>query len=270
VPDEVSMAREALLDAIEALVAQLDAIIVVGAQAIYLHTGSADVAIAAFTTDGDLALDPDVLSSDPLVNEAMRQAGFEPDPRSSAIGTWISRRGVPVDLMVPDAVAGVGRRGVRVPPHDSKAMRRVRGLEAALVDNSPMLIGALEPASDPREFTVAIAGPAALLVAKLHKIHDRMDAPERLTNKDAHDVYRLLRAIETDVLADALRRLLRDSLSWDVTRKALEYLDLDFAIGANAGGSLMAGAAERLVGDPAAVAESVVLLARDLLDAVSQ
>jgi hypothetical protein len=245
------MAREALLDAIEALVAQLDAIIVVGAQAIYLHTGSADVAIAEFTTDGDLALDPEVLSSDPLVNEAMRQARFEPDPRSGAIGTWISHRGVPVDLMVPDAVAGVGRRGVRVPPHDPKAMRRARGLEAALVDNSPMLIGALDPASDPRGFTVAIAGPAALLVAKLHKIHDRIDTPDRLNDKDAHDVYRLLRAIEADDLTAALSRLLRDPLSSDVTREALDYLDLDFATGANAKGSLMAGAAEWLVGDPA-------------------
>ncbi len=268
-PDELTMARTALLDAIEALEAQLDAIIVVGAQAIYLHTGSAEVAIAEFTTDGDLALDPDVLSSDPLVNQAMREAGFEPDPRSSAIGTWISRRGVPVDLMVPDAVAGAGRRGVRVPPHDSKAMRRARGLEAALVDNSPMSIGALDPAADPREFTVAVAGPAALLVAKLHKIHDRIDTPDRLNNKDAHDVYRLLRAIETEVLSETLSRLLRDPVSAEVTPQALEYLGSDFALGASARGSLMAGAAERLVGDPVAVAESVALLARDLLDAVA-
>lgn len=267
-PDELTMARTALLDAIEALEAQLDAIIVVGAQAIYLHTGSADVAIAEFTTDGDLALDPDVLSSDPRVNDAMREAGFAPDPRSSAIGTWISRRGVPVDLMVPDAVAGAGRRGVRVPPHDSKAMRRARGLEAALVDNSPMSIGALDPAADPREFNVAVAGPAALLVAKLHKIHDRVDTPDRLNNKDAHDVYRLLRAIETEVLSDTLSRLLRDPVSAEVTREALEYLDSDFALGVSARGSLMAGAAERLVGDPVAVAESLALLARDLMDAV--
>lgn len=262
------MARTALLDAIEALEAQIDAIIVVGAQAIYLHTGSAVVAIAEFTTDGDLALDPDVLSADPLVNHAMRDAGFEPDPRSSAVGTWISRRGVPVDLMVPDAVAGAGRRGVRVPPHDSKAMRRARGLEAALVDNAPILIGALDPAADPREFTLAVAGPAALLVAKLRKIHDRIDTPDRLNNKDAHDVYRLLRAIETEVLSDALSRLLRDPLGSEVTREALEHLDRDFALGANARGSLMAGAAERLVGDPVAVAEGVALLARDLIEAV--
>lgn len=262
------MARTALLDAIEALEAQIDAIIVVGAQAIYLHTGSAVVAIAEFTTDGDLALDPEVLSADPLVNHAMRDAGFEPDPRSSAVGTWISRRGVPVDLMVPDAVAGAGRRGMRVPPHDSKAMRRARGLEAALVDNAPILIGALDPAADPREFTLAVAGPAALLVAKLHRIHDRIDTPDRLNNKDAHDVYRLLRAIETEVLSDALSRLLRDPLGSEVTREALEHLDRDFALGANGRGSLMAGAAERLVGDPVAVAEGVALLARDLIEAV--
>jgi len=263
------MARTALLDAIEALEDHLDAIIVVGAQAIYLHTGSADVAIAEFTTDGDLALDPDLLSSDPRVDEAMRAGGFEPDPRSSAVGTWISRRGVPVDLMVPDAVAGAGRRGVRVPPHNPKAMRRARGLEAALIDKSPMSIGAVDRAADPREFIVAVAGPAALLVAKLHKFYDRIDTPDRLDNKDAHDVYRLLRAIETDVLSDSLSRLLRDPGSAEVTRQALEYLDSDFARGASARGSLTAGDAERLVGDPVAVAESVSLLAGDLLDSIA-
>ena len=130
------------------------------------------------------------------------------------------------------------------------------------------MIGALDPAADPREFTLAVAGPAALLVAKLHKIHDRIDTPDRLNNKDAHDVYRLLRAIETEVLSDALSRLLRDPLGSEVTREALEHLDRDFALGANARGSLMAGAAERLIGDPVAVAEGVALLARDLIEAV--
>ncbi len=92
----------------------------------------------------------------------------------------------PVDLMVPEAGAGAGRRGVRVPPRDSWAMRRVGGLEAALVDNSRTSIGAVDPAADPREFTVAVAGPAALLVAKLHEIHDRIDTADRLNDKDAH------------------------------------------------------------------------------------
>jgi hypothetical protein len=144
------MARTGLLDALEALQSHLDALVIVGAQAIYLHTGSIQVALAEFTTDGDVAIDPDLLSSAPLVEDAMREAGFTPDPRSSAIGSWISQRGVPVDLMVPDAVAGAGRRGVRVPPHDPKSMRRARGIEATLVDNSKMVIRALDPSVDAR------------------------------------------------------------------------------------------------------------------------
>lgn len=119
-------------DAFDAFESHLDALVVIGAQAIYLHTGSLEVALAEFTTDGDVAVDPDHLGSDPLV-------------------------------------------------------------EATLVDNSKMLIGSLEPSADPREFEVSVAGPAAP-------------------------------------------------------------------------GSAMAGAAEELVGDPAGVAESVALLAQDLLD----
>lgn len=266
-PDEVTMARLGLLDALEALEAHLDALVIIGAQAVYLHTGATEIALAEFTTDGDVAVDPDVLSSDPLVEEAMSAAGFVPDPRPSAIGSWISPRGVPVDLMVPDAVAGAGRRGVRVPPHDSRSMRRARGIEATLIDNSTMTIRTLDPAVDLREFTVSVAGPAALLVAKLHKINDRLDTPSRQDNKDAHDVYRLLRAVETQVLADAIGRLLDDSAGAAVTREALDQLGELFAQGTGARGSLMAGAAEELVGDPAAVSESVALLAQDLLDA---
>lgn len=262
------MARTGLLDALEALESHLGALVIVGAQAIYLHTGALEVALAEYTTDGDVAVDPGLLGSDPLVEVAMRAAGFTPDPRSSAVGSWISPRGVPVDLMVPDAVAGAGRRGVRVPPHDSKAMRRARGIEAALVDNSTMVIRALDAAVDAREFEVSVAGPAALLVAKLHKIHDRIETPSRQDNKDAHDIYRLLRAVETEVLSAALSRLLGEALSAEVTREALEHLGELFAEGPGARGSVMAGAAEELVGDPAAVAESVALLAQDLLDAL--
>lgn len=267
-PDEVTMARLGLLDALEALEAHLDALVIIGAQAVYLHTGATEIALAEYTTDGDVAVDPDLLSSDPLVEEAMSAAGFEPDPRPSAIGSWISPRGVPVDLMVPEAVAGAGRRGVRVPPHDSKAMRRARGIEAALIDNSKMLIRSLDRAADPREFEVSVAGPAALLVAKIHKIHDRLETPMRQDNKDAHDVYRLLRAVETQDFVEAINRLLSEDISAKVTREALAQLRELFARGANARGSLMAGAAEELVGDPVAVSESVVLLAQDLLEAM--
>lgn len=267
--DEMVRARSGLLDALEALEAHLEALVVVGAQAIYLHTGTVQVAIAELTNDGDVVVDPQLLSADPLIEEAMIAAGFSADPRESALGTWISPLGVPVDLMVPDAVAGRGRRGARVPPHDPKSMRRTRGLEAALVDNSKLAITSLAN-DDPRSFTVSVAGPAALLVAKIHKIHDRMERPTRLDNKDAHDIYRLLRAIEVGELALAISHLLTVELSAVVTREALDYLQILFADGPGAMGSMMAGATEELVGDPALVAESVALLAQDLLGALNK
>ncbi len=52
VPDPLYVeARRVLLDAAEALAAHFDSIVLVGAQAIYLHTGTADFAVAEFTTD---------------------------------------------------------------------------------------------------------------------------------------------------------------------------------------------------------------------------
>jgi hypothetical protein len=71
--------RQALLDALEALKPHLDAVIVVGAQAIYMHTGEALVGLAATTKDSDLALDSRVLEDSPLLEEAMASAGFHHD-----------------------------------------------------------------------------------------------------------------------------------------------------------------------------------------------
>src|SRR3990172_12331902 len=51
-------AREVLLDALEALAPHRSSLVLVGAQAIYLHTGEADVAVAPYTTDADLVIDP--------------------------------------------------------------------------------------------------------------------------------------------------------------------------------------------------------------------
>lgn len=264
--DAVNLARTALLDALDALSEHIGALVVVGAQAVYLHTGAAKVALAEYTTDGDLAIDPDLLGSAPHVEEAMAAAGFIRDPRSDAVGTWLSTAGVPIDLMVPDAVAGAGRRSVAVPPHDSTSMRRSRGLEAALIDNSKLVIGAIEPDYDPRSFTVSVAGPTALLVAKLHKINDRIGHPLRLDNKDAHDIYRLLVAIPTEALATTFGGLIAAPVSAQVSREAIDLLRTLFADGPQAPGSQMAGAAEEVVGDPIAVAESVSLLAGDLLE----
>ncbi len=69
------IARQVLLDALQALHAHRPALVVVGAQAVYLHTGSGDLAIAAYTFDGDLALDPTLLDDDPLPNRSCPTPG---------------------------------------------------------------------------------------------------------------------------------------------------------------------------------------------------
>ncbi len=90
----------------------------------------------------------------------------------------------------------------------------------------------------------------------------------RLRDKDAHDVYRLLVAVDTGDLSEAISRLLQDEISSAVTEQALVYLVKLFAAGADSVGSLMAGRAEEGVGEPAIVAASVSALADDLLTTV--
>lgn len=270
VTDVVSMARRGLLDALGALQDHLDAVFLVGAQAIYLHTGEADIALAVYTTDGDLVVDPSILATDPLIEDALTAGGFEPQMTKSGqriVGSWVTDFDVAVDLMVPAEIAGSGTkksRGVAVPPHDRYAMRRTRGLEGALVEFSVMTITSLE-SDDSRSFEVKVAGPAALIVAKVHKISDRLQqSQDRRDDKDAHDVYRLLRTIDTTTLAEAFQRLLAQSVSKAVTAEAIGMLRSLFG-SSTAKGSLMAGRAEEGVGEPDQVALAASLLATDLL-----
>lgn len=64
------LARGVLLDALQALGSHADAIVVVGAQALYLRVGESDLAVAPYTEDGDLALDPAHLAEIPPVEAA--------------------------------------------------------------------------------------------------------------------------------------------------------------------------------------------------------
>jgi hypothetical protein len=266
--DILVAARSALLDALEALHDQRDALVLIGAQAIYLHTGAAPVALGEATKDSDLAVDPRALSDSPLLDDAMQRAGFHRNLTEPQPGSWLSPNGIPVDLMVPAALAGSGgRRGARIPPHSRHATRRTPGLEAAVVDHAPMTITALDPA-DARSTEIEVAGPAALLVAKLHKLGERQDRPERLLDKDAHDIYRLLTATDTDSLSKTLADLREDELAGATTTEAIHYLDQLFASGPDALGSTMAGRAEELVGDPAVVSAAVSALAADLVAAL--
>jgi hypothetical protein len=76
-----------------------------------------------------------------------------------------------------------------------------------------------------------VARPTALLVAKLRKIGERENTPTRLVNKDAHDLYRILRAVSTDDLVAAFERLLRNDGSRQSTEEALVFLERLFCTG---------------------------------------
>jgi hypothetical protein len=239
------VARRVLLDALVALRDQSEALTIVGAQAIYLRSPEVGFsAVASYTSDADLSLDPQRLADAPLLEEAMTRAGFVRSVHDHA-GSWVRTERVgntvediPVDLLVPDALSAGGRRSVRIPPHDKMAARRVPGLEAAVVDRDPMEVGSLEPETDERVVVANIAGPAALLTAKAYKIHDRVGevGQRRLTDKDAGDVVRLMMSTAgPDEVAERFRRLLADERTRESARIGLEHLEKLFGAAATVG-----------------------------------
>jgi hypothetical protein len=253
-------ARQILLDALIALQPHLHAVIVVGAHAVYFRTGDAGIAIAPFTTDADLALEPKILADRPELERLLLDAGFEREENKP--GAWVATTSingrevqVPVDLMVPDAAAPPGsRRAVNLPGHDRMATRRATGLEAALVDNDVQLVRALDP-EDQRTVEVRVAGPTALIVAKLHKLHDRKDDEKRLADKDAGDVYRLMQTTDMALFVATMRSLLEDPLAGGPTRTSLEYLDELFGARARPGVVMAVRAMDPAV--PAAQVEGI-------------
>jgi len=69
-PDAVYVAsRRALLDALDALGDHRHCLVLIGAQAVYLHAPDDDLAVAPTTTDADLGLDPDLLADSPLLEQ---------------------------------------------------------------------------------------------------------------------------------------------------------------------------------------------------------
>lgn len=145
-------ARRVLLDALNALRAHLDAVVLVGAQAVYLRTATRIEGYQPFTTDADVVLDPSLLGPIPPLGEAMLAGGFvlthEP-------GIWVARFRrpgfddeivVPVDLIVPEELAPkAGRRAARLPGEHGKTTARLSpGLAGAVVDNGPLELVSLE------------------------------------------------------------------------------------------------------------------------------
>ncbi len=252
-------ARTVLLDALEALVDHLDACILVGAQAVYEHTGDSDLAVVPTTTDADLALDPRSLAPEPLLADLLAAKGFA---ATGAVGGWQAPSGLFVDLMVPEVVGGAGRRGARLGPHGKQVARKSRGLDGVLLDRRPLTLQALGP-DDPRRYTIQVAGPASLIIAKLHKLEDRQGT-DRLQRKDALDIFRLLQAVPAQELAAPWTRLAADPLTTEAANHGRDLLAELFADG-SALGPRWVGQALDPFEDPALAADACAALARALL-----
>ncbi|MBI2569880.1 MAG: hypothetical protein HYV63_22985 [Candidatus Schekmanbacteria bacterium] len=263
------IARRVLLDALEALGDHRKATILVGAQAIYLHTGAAELGVAEYTTDADLVLDPALLGEIPPLEQALEGAGFYGS--TSTIGIWKTRRqtsealdiDVRVDILMPATVSsGSGRRAARLTGHGVHAARKVDGLEGVLVDQAEHDIASLEPEVDGRVVRAKVAGPGALLVAKLFKIHERRGSA-RANDKDALDVLRVLQAIPVGDLGRRLRAILVDPRSAAAGSRALELFD-DLFANRGSKGAVMAARATQPIMDADQVRLTCEVLAADL------
>ncbi len=250
------LARRVLLNALDALGEHRSSVVLVGAQAIYVRVGDGDLAaVAPFTTDGDLAVDPRVLKEIPPLEQAMLGANFI----KKDVGVWLAREqtadnvnvDVTVDLLAPQALSPAeGSRNAGLVGHVDCDVVTLRALESV----------------DGRAHELRVGGPAALLVAKATKIADRVGT-KRLKDKDALDVLRLLRGTDTADVAARDQRLLNDPMAGAQAAQALALLKNQFGT-ANAVGVEMAVKATATLVDADEVRASCTLLANDLFAAL--
>ena len=119
---------------------------------------------------------------------------------------------------------------------------------------------------DNRSIDLWVAGPAALLVAKVTKISERLGG-SRLIDKDALDTLRLLRATTTSDLAHRLTDLRRHDLSAEVTNHAIVQFEILFGADTAEGVAMIVRAAGG--SDSAAtLTASTIALTGDLVQAL--
>ena len=70
------LARRSLLNTLDLLVDQRDALVLVGGAGCLLWTGRSTIAVAEYTTDADFALDPLLLSDEPELAATLEASGY--------------------------------------------------------------------------------------------------------------------------------------------------------------------------------------------------
>jgi hypothetical protein len=208
---EMVIARNVMLDALDALRDHRSALTVIGAQAVYEQTKTLVGRPTVATKDADLCIDPSVLATGPLLADEMTRAGFHlsngdrPGIWGKSVDIPGMRETVQVDLLVPNAAAGAGKRGARLGSHGKQAAGRADGLEMVMLDFDVRQIDALD-GSNRSAGDVKVAGIGALLCAKSYKLSERLVARDRggrnrVKSKDAGDVWRLMLVSDPEEIA---------------------------------------------------------------------
>jgi hypothetical protein len=205
--------RRLLIQTIQALQPFQNALTIVGAHAVHVWATDAWGAIdMQATRDADIAINPVFVSDEPKVLELLEGINISPalKDRPGIYGfdserdfDWAAR--TTVDLIVPETYAGKGRRSAHI-PGQNRATTRAVGLELALWDRHLIKLSTFD---DPTILVdTYVSGPAALLIAKSHKIHERLLAitsrPDRLRPKDSGDVALLMMVSDAKEIAQTM------------------------------------------------------------------
>ena len=233
-------ARTSLCDVLDALADHKEGLVVIGSHAVHERTRSLGI-VSTTTKDCDLAVVPGLVESDPRIEDAMRSAGFVPlgelpqapsryEHQPGLWGKGFTDDGSPiaeVDLIVPQTMAGGGRRSPRsMASHGKVATRFSAGVDLAAVDRGLMPV---ESFADGSVREAYVAGPAALLCSKAYKVGERVierdrGGRDRVAPKDGSDMWRLMAASDPVSVGGIFEALLADVTVADVARTGLGHL----------------------------------------------
>jgi len=242
-----AVSRRTLVEATIALQTLSPAVFVlVGAHAVQLRAPENALGLPAFTFDGDFVVNPAGPIRSRAVRGTLEAAGFGLRDKQSGLyerprAPREMRRATQIDVFVPAAFEHEWDSDA----YDARATMAQPGLEACLIDRSPMEVATVDDGRPYQSAAVDVAGVVALLVAKGWKIGERYDqGPEAFAEvrKDLGDVYRLLQASTPDENANILRALradrsIRESVS--VGSRRLADLCTTGAVGLREFGALL-------------------------------
>ena len=104
-----------------------------------------------------------------------------------------------------------------------------------------------------------------LFVSKVLKVAERTKVTQRRQDdKDAFDIFRLLRAVQTSQLTAGLKHLLSDGLSSDITVEAIEAFKNLFGDAASAGVKMVVSHIRGIESEDI-ISASCVALSQDLI-----